>query len=259
MSRRFVYFQGTPPSLPFYVLIAVDSSGSLTPMDVPEVYDAFDAIFAAYNSNPLFEGITAEQFIKIIPPNPSEPPEDERLTNESFMQWFNEFPLEYKPIGSQSRCVMFTVLNEVWPVYYINNGPPFVPVNFYQVDYDAFAEGWPDNGLIKGKIIEVDASPGQFGSEDSDSVYFTEFLDGILSDPNSLDWEGTPKEALNTAFISEYSDLPLISRTNVGFPPAYADEGDPILTISGVYNAIVSEINLVLIAEGFDTLPYPYA
>ena len=242
------------PLLPFWVLITIDSSGSLTPDDVPEVYTAFDEIYAAYNVSPLFPGIAAEDFLVIIPDDPAAGTfEDPRVANERFMQWFKDFPADYRPDGAPARCLLIAVANEAAPVYHTGTSSVSI-ASQYNSDFTAFDAAWPGNGLIKGAILQTE---GSFSSEDisGGAALFGEFLDAAFNDPSSA---GSSVDPITTAFISEFDDEPLIDTTYLGWPSAIAASGDTVVTVASVYNAIVSRINFILTADGSPELPYPY-
>jgi hypothetical protein len=106
MGRQlgWVWFGGGP--LPFYILIVVDASGSLTPGQVPGVFEAVTLI----RNNLVALGTLTEDQKDIFVPYRT-------YSDERYLSWFSAKALEVKP-SNASKCVVMTWIDEAGPVYY---------------------------------------------------------------------------------------------------------------------------------------------
>ena len=101
----WVWF-GREDPLPFYILIVVDDSGSLSPGQVPGV---FNAVTLIRNNLVTLGTLTEEQKNTFVPYR--------TYDDERYLKWFSIRALEVKP-STAEKCVAIAWIDEASPSYY---------------------------------------------------------------------------------------------------------------------------------------------
>jgi hypothetical protein len=214
--------------LPFYILIIIDNSGSLTTDQVPGVFEAIDLI----RNNLVDLGTLREDQKNEFVPYQS-------YNDERYLDWFSTRILEVKP-DNISRCVVMAWIDEAGPIYYpyFEDGDFFDPTVLwpgYINDVNSFVNfiNTQDVDLLGAKIF---APPTQ-------EFYFPE---GSFFDHLYLAFKSFTAPPPLDSFRNIYNEqmleyLPTIDRSQI--TTAYA------------YNLMANYLNGFFQKEDFELLP----
>lgn len=219
-----------PLPLPFHVVLGIDSSGSLRPADVPEVYDAIDLIKLDLVAIGNFvDQQQADQFIV-----------DTRI-NERYLDGFTSFPEQLAPIGS-TRCVIVFFQDEVNDTYGadFSDGSTLGDLDsrFFE-DYDAFKAKYAsledDFVSLLGARIFVPQN-----SQNSLASGFIEHLELVVDDGTGL------SQGAISANLNEF-EQPIVTYEELIDRTAF--------TVEYVYDKIAEYLNTFFVLLGSSVLP----
>jgi hypothetical protein len=220
----WVWFGGKD-LLPFYVLIVVDASGSLTPQQVPGVFDAVSLI---RNNLVILGTLTEEQKNTFVPYR--------TYSDEQYLRWFSTAVLEVKP-DDASKCVAMAWIDEAEPGYHGYN-------------YDDEDETEEPYFLGGGFVADLNSFVNFINTRSVDLLGAK-----IFAPP----WEVLPLDFfahLNAAFTS--ASPPLASFQNI-YDEQMLDYIPTVdrsqITTAYAYNLMANYLNGFFQKEGFDLLP----
>jgi hypothetical protein len=217
MGRQlgWVWFGGGP--LPFYILIVVDASGSLTPEAVPGV---FEAVTLIRNNLVTLGTLTEDQKNTFVPYRTYE--------DERYLDWFSTRVLEVKP-SNASKCVAIAWIDEANGFYH-NVSP--LEQGFVN-DLNSFVNfiNSQDVNLLGAKIVAPPVEDYLFFEQ----VFFIH---------------------LNAAFTSASPPLASFRNIYDEQMLSYITTGDRAeITTTYAYNLMANYLNGFLEKESFNLLP----
>jgi hypothetical protein len=221
MGRQlgWVWFGGSP--LPFYILIVVDDSGSLTPQQLPGV---FNAVTLIRNNLVTLGTLTEEQKNTFVPYRP--------YTDERYLSWFSARALDVKP-SNASKCVVMAWIDEAAETYYFSDIGS--STTFFEADINSFVNFINNKNvdLLGAKIF----APPQL---DNPQVRFLDHLNRAFTSPPPSPY--IPLNSFRNIYDEQMLDyIPTVDRSQI--TTAYA------------YNLMANYLNGFFQKEGFDLLP----